>query len=425
MNLLVIGSGGREHALCWTLKKSPAVSALYAIPGNAGIAQVAEIAAIDINDHDAIITFCHSHNIEFVVVGPEGPLVDGLVDRLGTEGIKAFGPSAKAARLEASKGFTKDICSRYNIPTAKAGSFIDAEKAKEYIATMNTPIVVKADGLAGGKGVIIAESKEEAIAAAEEMLSGKFGTAGTSVLVEEFLEGEEVSFFALADGNQALYFGSAQDHKRVGDGDTGLNTGGMGTYSPAPIMTDALVNTVMESIIAPTVAAMKEMGTPFRGMLFAGLMITKDGPQLLEYNTRFGDPETQSLLPRLKSDLLPLLKATAEDGILTQLKPEWQDKAALCVVMAAEGYPEAYKKNTVIRALDKAASVPDVTIFHAGTRQEEGKILAIGGRVLGVTATGKDIAEAQQNAYQSVDIIDWPEGFCRRDIGWRAVGIKG
>lgn len=421
MNLLVIGSGGREHSLCWAFSQNSSVQKLYCIPGNAGIAQVAETVSIDIENHDAVITFCKSKQIGLVVVGPEGPLVTGLVDLLEAENIPTFGPSAKAALLEASKGFTKDICAKYNIPTAKSASFTDVENAEKFILTMNIPIVVKADGLAAGKGVVIAESKEEAVSAVEEMLSGKFGAAGTSVLIEEFLEGEEVSFFALADGEKAVYFGSAQDHKRVGEGDTGLNTGGMGTYSPAPIMTDALVATVMDSIIHPTIQAMKERGTPFKGMLFAGLMLTNEGPQLLEYNTRFGDPETQSLLPRLKSDLAEILLAAAT-GNLENIQLQWHEKAALCVVMAANGYPGKYQKNTVIRQIEKAEAMKDVVVFHAGTQREGSQLLATGGRVLGVTALGKTIAEAKEKAYRAVDAIDWPEGFCRRDIGWRVTG---
>ncbi len=421
MNLLVIGSGGREHSICWALKKSPLVNALYAIPGNAGIAHIAETVAINSEDHDAIVAFCRTRAIDLVVIGPEAPLVAGLANRLEAEDILVFGPSAEAARLEASKGFTKELCVKYGIPTAKAASFIDARKAKEFIASMSLPIVVKADGLAAGKGVVIASSQEEAGKAVEEMLGGKFGTAGASVLIEEFLEGEEVSFFALSDGETARYFGSAQDHKRVGEGDTGPNTGGMGTYSPAPIMTDARVVEVMERIICPTVLAMQAMGAPFKGVLFAGLMMTNDGPKLLEYNARFGDPETQSLLPRLKSDFAAILLAVAQ-GKLNEVTLEWEDKAALCVVMAAKGYPDAYRKNTVIRNLDKAATLPDVEIFHAGTRREAQEVLAVSGRVLGVTATGATINEAQANAYRAVDMIDWPEGFCRRDIGWRAMG---
>lgn len=421
MKLLVIGSGGREHSLCWALKKSPSVHHLYCIPGNAGIAQIAETAQIDTDNHDLVVEFCRLKHIDFVVVGPEGPLAAGLVDRLDKEGILAFGPSAHAAMLEASKTFTKEICVAYTIPTAKAASFTDSGLAASFIRTMNVPIVVKADGLAAGKGVVIAASYEEAIQTVEDMLGGKFGTAGASVLIEEFLEGEEVSFFALADGEKAVYFGSAQDHKRVGEGDTGLNTGGMGTYSPAPIMTDGLVSEVMQQIIQPTMQAMKARGTPFKGVLFAGLMITKEGPKLIEYNARFGDPETQSLLPRLKSDLLTALLAAATGG-LENLTLEWEEKAALCVVMAAVGYPEHYKKNTVIRNVAQAEALPGVMVFHAGTKLENQQLLAVSGRVLGVTALGETITEAKRNAYKAVDVIDWPEGFCRRDIGWRVTG---
>lgn len=421
MNVLVIGSGGREHALCWKIAASPLVAKLYCAPGNGGISQIAECVPLNVQDFDAIVAFCGSHQIGFVVVGPEDPLVAGLVDRLDREGIKSFGPSAKAARLEGSKGYTKDLCAEFNIPTAAYGRFADADAAKIFIAAKGTPIVVKADGLAAGKGVIIAMTLDEATAAIDEIFSGKFGTAGAEVVVEEFLEGEEASFFALCDGTTALPLATAQDHKRVYDHDRGPNTGGMGAYSPAPVLTDAIVARVMREIIEPTVAAMKSRNTPFKGVLFAGLMLTKSGPQLIEYNARFGDPETQVLMTRLKSDIMPALIAT-HDGTLDKVKLEWKDEAALTVVMAANGYPGTYEKDTEINGIDAANALPDVEVFHAGTkRDEEGRVLAIGGRVLNVTATGATVGAAQAQAYKAVALIDWPEGFCRSDIGWRAV----
>jgi phosphoribosylamine--glycine ligase len=421
MNVLVIGSGGREHALSWKIAASPLVSKLYCAPGNGGIAAVAECVPLKVMDFDAIVAFCKSRQIDFVVVGPEDPLVGGLVDRLDSEGIKSFGPSAAAARLEGSKGYTKDLCAEFNIPTAAYGRFADAAAAKAFIAEKGAPIVVKADGLAAGKGVIIAMTADEAMAAIDEIFSGRFGAAGAEVVVEEFLEGEEASFFALCDGETALPLATAQDHKRVHDHDQGPNTGGMGAYSPAPVLTPALVDRVMREIIEPTVAAMKSRGTPFKGVLFAGLMLTRNGPQLIEYNARFGDPETQVLMARLKSDLLPALMA-AHDGTLDKVALDWKTDAALTVVMAANGYPGAYEKDTEIEGLEAAGALPDVQVFHAGTRRDEdGRIFAIGGRVLNVTATGATVGAAQAQAYKAVDLIDWPEGFCRSDIGWRAV----
>ena len=366
---------------------------------------------------------CRDAAIDFVVVGPEAPLCAGLVDRLEAEKIKAFGPSAAAARLEGSKGFMKDFCARHDIPTGAYGRFADAAKAKAFVAKRGAPIVVKADGLAAGKGVIVAATEDEANAAIDDMLAhGRFGTAGAEVVVEEFLDGEEASFFALADGETALPLASAQDHKRVGDGDTGPNTGGMGAYSPAPVITDALAEDIMARIVRPTIAGMKEEGCPYKGVLYAGLMIGRDGPKLLEYNVRFGDPECQVLMPRLKSDLLPALVA-ARDGVLKNFDLRWYDDAALTVVMAANGYPGAYEKGSEIRGLEAAASVENVLVFHAGTGfGPGGAVIATGGRVLGITAIGRTIADAQARAYQAVDAIDWPGGFCRRDIGWRAVG---
>ena len=420
MKVLVVGSGGREHALCWAISASSLCDKLYCAPGNAGVAQVAECVPVPAEDVDAVLAFAQQNKIDFVVVGPEVPLVKGLVDKLEAAGIAAFGPTAAGAALEGSKGFTKDLCAKYNIPTAAYGRFKDVAAAKAFIRQHGAPIVVKADGLAAGKGVVIAQSVAEAEAAAEEMLSGSFGAAGAELVIEEFLDGEEASFFALVDGKTALPLVSAQDHKRVGDGDTGPNTGGMGAYSPAPIVTPQMAETIMAQIIRPTVAAMAEMGRPFKGVLFAGLMIDKDGPKLLEYNTRFGDPECQVLMMRLKSDLLPALMAS-RDGALAHFDLRWHDEAALTVVMAARGYPGAYDKGSEIRGLDKAAKLPGVTVFHAGTAHKDGKIVATGGRVLNVTATGKTVAEAQKRAYEAVDAIDWPGGFCRRDIGWRAV----
>jgi phosphoribosylamine---glycine ligase len=422
MRILVVGGGGREHALTWAIAASPLCDKLYCAPGNAGIAEEAECLAIAAEDVPALVEFAKSKAIDFVVVGPEAPLVLGLVDRLREAGIKAFGPSAAAAALEGSKAFMKDLCAKYDIPTASYGRFIDAERARGFVRTRGAPIVVKADGLAAGKGVIIAQTVAEAEDAIDVMLlQEQFGQAGAEVVIEEFLEGEEASFFALVDGETALPLASAQDHKRAYDGDRGPNTGGMGAYSPAPVVSEALAEEIMARIIRPTMAAMAAEGRPFKGVLYAGIMLTAKGPKLLEYNVRFGDPECQVLCVRLMSDLLPALIA-AHDGVLKNFQLRWQDKAALSVVMAAKGYPESYKKNTEIRGLDKAAALPDVTIFHAGTRRdEEGRIFATGGRVLNVTALGATIAEAQRRAYQAVSLIHWPDGFCRHDIGWRAM----
>ncbi len=422
MKLLVVGGGGREHALCWALAASPLVDRLYAAPGNAGIAREAECVALAADDLDGIVGFCHDAGIDFVVVGPEAPLVAGLVDRLEADGIAAFGPSAAAARLEGSKAFMKDLCAAHGIPTAAYGRFTDRAAAARFIRARGAPIVVKADGLAAGKGVIVAETEAAAIAAVDDMLGGGFGAAGTEVVVEEFLTGEEVSFFALVDGTTALPLATAQDHKRVGDGDIGPNTGGMGAYSPASIVDQAMAETIMDRIVGPTVRAMRDAGAPYKGVLFAGLMIGAAGPKLLEYNVRFGDPECQALLPRLKSDIVPALIA-ARDGVLDAFDLRWRDDAALTVVMAAKGYPGHYQTGSAIRGLDAAAAIEGVTVFHAGTAAApDGRILATGGRVLGITALGATLAEAQARAYRAVDCIDWPEGFCRRDIGWRALG---
>ena len=421
MNVLLIGGGGREHALAWKLAQSPLLGTLYCAPGNAGIAQVAELVTLDVDDHAGVAAFCKSKDIGLVVVGPEAPLVAGLADDLEAQGIKVFGPSKAASALEGSKGFTKDLCAAFDIPTAAYGRFTEPEAAKAYVGAHALPIVIKADGLAAGKGVVIATSLPEAHAAIDACFSGAFGEAGAEVVVEEHLTGEEASFFALVDGETALPLATAQDHKRVHDGDTGPNTGGMGAYSPAPVMTEALCPRVMDEIIRPTVAAMTARGMPFKGVLYAGLMIEDGAPKLIEYNVRFGDPEAQALMLRLKSDLLPALLATAE-GKLGDRALDWHDETALCVVMAANGYPGSYEKGTEIKGLEAAGADPDVEIFHAGTARDGDRILATGGRVLGVTARGADIAQAQARAYAAVDKIDWPGGFCRRDIGWRAIG---
>jgi phosphoribosylamine--glycine ligase len=421
MKVLVVGGGGREHALCWAIGRSPLCDKLWCAPGNAGIAQDAECVPIGAEDLDGLIRFARENQVDFVVVGPEAPLVAGLVDQLDALGIKAFGPSAAAARLEGSKGYMKDLCAKYGIPTAAYGRFQDAGAAKAFVDREGAPIVVKADGLAAGKGVIIAQSVAEAHAAIDNIMGDRqFGDAGNEVVVEEFLAGEEASFLAICDGQDFVPLASAQDHKAVGEGDTGPNTGGMGAYSPAPVVTTAIEAQVIAEIIRPTMAAMMAEGAPFKGVLYAGLMITEKGPQLLEFNVRFGDPECQPLVMRLKSDILACLVGAA-DGVLRDIDLHWHDDAALCVVMAADGYPGAYEKNTEIKGLAAAGDVKDVTVFHAGTISENGRILASGGRVLGVTALGADIAAAQKNAYAAVDLIDWPQGFCRRDIGWRAV----
>lgn len=421
MNILVVGSGGREHALCWAIAASPLTDTLYCAPGNAGIAQVATCLDVAAGDIEGIVDTCNTHEIDFVVIGPEGPLVAGLADALIAVGIKVFGPTRAAAALEGSKGFMKDLCAKYGIPTAAYGRFIDAIEAKEFIARTGAPIVIKADGLAAGKGVIVAETVSAANAAVEDILGGAFGDAGAEIVVEEFLDGEEASLFALCDGDHVLALAGAQDHKRAGDGDTGPNTGGMGAYSPAPILDAAMAERVMAEIVRPTVTAMKAEGRPYQGVFYAGLMIGSDGPKLIEYNVRFGDPETQVLMARLQSDLVPALLACA-DGQLAHIDLRWKDEAALCVVMAANGYPGTYDKGSVIAGLDAASALDGVTVFHAGTAAKNGATVATGGRVLGVTALGKDVAEAQSRAYAAIDRIDWPGGFCRRDIGWRAIG---
>jgi len=420
MKVLVIGSGGREHALAWAISKSPLLSELVCAPGNAGMAEIARCVDLDAGDHAAVIAFCRNAAIDYVVIGPEMPLVAGLVDDLRRAGIEAFGPSAAAARLEGSKGFTKELCRRNDIPTARYQRFFDAESAAQYLREVGAPIVIKADGLAAGKGVTVAMTRDAAFAAVDEIFGGKFGAAGASLVIEEHLTGEEASFFALVDGRSILPLATAQDHKRVGDGDHGPNTGGMGAYSPAPVMTDALCRATMDEILRPTVRALAEAGTPYSGVLYAGLMITEDGPKLIEYNVRFGDPECQVLVMRLEDDILQLMLA-ASRRMLKKMSVHWREETALTVVMAANGYPGSYEKGSEIRGLEDAGADPDVMIFHAGTRRSDGRILADGGRVLNVTARGRSVAEAQTRAYSAVDKIDWPEGFCRRDIGWRAV----
>ena len=420
MNILLLGSGGREHALAWKIAASPLADRLFCAPGNAGIAQQAQCVALDLADHPAIIAFCRAQGVDFVVVGPEAPLCAGIVDDLEAAGIKAFGPSRVAAQLEGSKGFTKDLCRAAGIPTAAYQRFRAADDAKAYVRARGVPIVVKADGLAAGKGVVVAESLAEAEAAIDMILGGELGAAGAELVVEEFLTGEEASFFALCDGETALPLASAQDHKRAFDGDKGPNTGGMGAYSPAPIVDDAISARVMDEIIQPTLRAMRAMGAPYKGVLYAGLMITAEGPKLIEYNVRFGDPECQVLMPRLMSDLLPALLAS-RDGVLKSLDLRWHQQAALTVVMAANGYPGAYTKGSAIEGLAEAAAVDGVEIFHAGTRQDGGRILANGGRVLNVSALGRTVSEAKARAYAAIAHIRWPEGFYRHDIGWRAV----
>jgi len=423
MKVLLIGSGGREHALAWQLAQAEKCTELYCAPGNAGIEECAECVAIPAEDVENLTAFAKEKKIDLVVVGPEAPLVAGLADRLAAAGIRVFGPSASAARLEGSKGFMKDLCAKYKVPTAGYGRFTDLQKAKEFITKHGAPIVIKADGLAAGKGVIIAQTVKEAEEAAASMLTGAaFGSAGQEVVIEQFLDGEELSFFALCDGKGFIPFGSAQDHKRVGEGDTGPNTGGMGAYSPAHMMNDELERKICERIIAPVIDGMAKEGCPFTGVLFAGIMLVKGEPVLLEFNTRFGDPECQTLMMRLDSDLLDILDACAQ-GTLAQIQGGifWRKEVALCVVMAANGYPGTYAKNTPIQ-LGDADLEPATKVFHAGTaRDAKGGLVSTGGRVLGVTALGASVEEAWQRAYGAIAKIDWPEGFCRPDIGWRAL----
>jgi phosphoribosylamine--glycine ligase len=420
MNILLLGSGGREHALAWKMAASPLISRLICAPGNAGIAREAECIALDIADHAAVIAFCRHHGVDLVVVGPEAPLCAGIVDDLEAAGVKAFGPTRAAARLEQSKGFTKDLCRSHGIPTAAYERFRAAEAAKAYVRAHRAPLVVKANGLAGGKGVVVAQDLTEAEAAIDMMFGGALGDAGSEVIIEEFLDGEEASFFALCDGEASIPLASAQDHKRAFDGDRGPNTGGMGAYSPATIIDGGMSSQVMDEIVLPTLRAMKAMGAPYSGVLYAGLMITGTGPKLIEYNVRFGDPECQVLMLRLMSDLVPALLA-ARDGMLRSFDLRWYPEVALTVVMAAKGYPGPYARGSVIEGLADAAAIDGVEIFHAGTRQEGARILADGGRVLNICAVGNTLREAQARAYKAASRIRWPEGFCRRDIGWRAI----
>ena len=423
MIVLVVGSGGREHSICWAIAKSPNCNKLFCAPGNAGIAQVANCVDIAIEDIPGIISFSKEQKVDLVVIGPEGPLVDGLVDQLIANGIKAFGPTKAAAHLEGSKAFMKDFFSKYNVPTAAYGRFSDYEKAVTYVKKIGSPIVVKASGPAAGKGVILCDSEEEAIRALKDIINyRKFGAAGDEVVIEEFLTGEEVSFFALADGKTVVPLVSAQDHKAVFEGDKGPNTGGMGAYSPAPIVTEVLAEEIMKTIIQPTISGMISEGRSFTGLLYAGLMITEDGPKILEYNVRFGDPECQVLMARIKSDVIEVFDAVAS-GRLNEVTISWKNQAALVVVMASKGYPGSYQKGSVIRNLSTVDETDNVIIFHAGTSLSRGQFLSNGGRVLGITALGNSIQEAQIKAYEVVDIIDWPQGFCRRDIGWRAIDI--
>jgi phosphoribosylamine--glycine ligase len=420
MNVLLLGSGGREHAIAIALAQSPLLQTLFVTPGNPGTAALARHVALDITDHPAVAGFCKANHIDLVVVGPEAPLVAGIVDGLTAAGIKAFGPSKAAARLEGSKAFAKDFCARFKIPTAPYALFTEAVSAKAYVRGRGAPIVIKADGLAAGKGVVVAASIAEAEAAIDRMFSGEFGEAGQTILVEDFLDGEEVSFFALCDGARAMEFASAQDHKRVGEGERGPNTGGMGAYSPAPVMDARMRERVMRTIVAPTLKGMALLGTPFKGVLFAGLMICEDGPRLIEYNVRFGDPETQAMLPRFEEDLLALLLACVEER-LPERPARLSAKTALSVVLAAKGYPGAPVSGSEIHGIERARAMPFVSITHAGTKREGQKLIADGGRVLNITGLGANVAEARARAYAAIDVIDWPGGFCRRDIGWRAL----
>ncbi len=421
MNILILGSGGREHGLAWAIKQNPKCDRLLVAPGNAGIAEIAECASFDITDGGQVVNFAEENAIDFVIVGPEAPLAAGVADRLRAAGVLTFGPSAAAARLESSKSFTKEICDACGAPTAAWARFSEAGAARDYIRAQGAPIVVKADGLAAGKGVIVAMDEAEALAAVDGMFSGAFGAAGAEVVIEEFMEGEEASFFVLCDGEDVLPIGTAQDHKRVGEGDTGPNTGGMGAYSPAPVMTPEVQARALEGIIRPTLAEMARRGTPFQGVLYAGLMIRDGAPRLVEYNVRFGDPEAQVLMMRLGAQALDLMQAAAE-GRLAGVSVNWADDHAITVVMAAKGYPGAYEKGSEIRGLNALPEDSRNMVFHAGTARDGGRLVAAGGRVLNVTARGDSLAEARDRAYAMVDAIDWPEGFCRRDIGWRVLG---
>ncbi|APE43000.1 phosphoribosylamine--glycine ligase [Sulfitobacter alexandrii] len=420
MNILILGSGGREHSLAWATLQNPKCDKLIVAPGNAGIAKIADCADLDIMDGGAVAVFCDDNNIDFVIVGPEAPLAAGVADDLRAAGYTVFGPSAAAAALEASKAFTKEICDAARAPTAAYGHFTDADAARAHVKAHGAPIVIKADGLAAGKGVIIAMTEDEALSAVDTMFEGAFGDAGAEVVIEEFMEGEEASFFVLCDGETVLPIGTAQDHKRVGDGDTGPNTGGMGAYSPAPVLTDAIAQRALDEIVRPCMAEMVRRGIPYQGVLYAGLMIRDGAPRLVEYNVRFGDPECQVLMMRLGAQAFDLMHATA-DGRLADARVNWAEDHAITVVMAADGYPGSYEKGSVIGGLDALPEDSANMVFHAGTTRAEGQFRAAGGRVLNVTARGASLAEAQARAYAMVDRIDWPEGFCRRDIGWRAL----
>ncbi len=420
MNILILGSGGREHSLAWAVMQNPKCDRLIVAPGNAGIAQIAECAALDIENGGAVAGFAEENAIDFVIVGPEAPLAAGVADRLREAGVLVFGPSADAAQLEASKSFTKEVCDAANAPTAAYARFTEAAPAKDYIRQQGAPIVVKADGLAAGKGVIVAMDEDTALGAIDDMFGGAFGGAGAEVVIEEFMEGEEASLFVLCDGEEVLSIGTAQDHKRVGEGDTGLNTGGMGAYSPAPVLSAEVEARAMDQIIRPTMAEMKRRGMPFQGVLYAGLMIKDGQPRLVEYNVRFGDPECQVLMMRLGAQVLDLLHAAAESR-LGETRVNWADDHAMTVVMAAAGYPGSYEKGTVIKGLDALTEDSRNMVFHAGTKAADGQVVAAGGRVLNVTARGETLQEARDRAYAMVDKVDWPDGFYRRDIGWRAL----
>ncbi|NOD93475.1 phosphoribosylamine--glycine ligase [Ruegeria sp. HKCCD4884] len=420
MNILILGSGGREHSLAWAVLQNPKCDRLIVAPGNAGIAQIADCAALDIENGGAVVSFAEENAIAFVIVGPEAPLAAGVADRLREAGVLVFGPSAEAAKLEASKSFTKEICDAAKAPTAAYARFTEAEPAKAYIREQGAPIVVKADGLAAGKGVIVAMDEQTALDAIDDMFGGAFGGAGAEVVIEEFMEGEEASLFVLCDGEDILSIGTAQDHKRVGEGDTGLNTGGMGAYSPAPVLSAEVEARAMEEIVRPTIAEMKRRGTPFQGVLYAGLMIKDGQPRLVEYNVRFGDPECQVLMMRLGAQAMDLMHAAAE-GRLGEMRVNWADDHAMTVVMAAKGYPGSYEKGSVIKGLNALPEDSSNMVFHAGTKAVEGQVQAAGGRVLNVTARGDSLQEARDRAYQMVDGVEWPEGFYRRDIGWRAL----
>lgn len=420
MNILILGGGGREHALAWAVMQNPKCDKLIVAPGNAGIAAIADCAALDILDPGAVVEFAESNAIDFVIVGPEAPLAAGVADRLRDSGFLVFGPSAAAAQLEASKNFTKEICAAVNAPTAAYAHFTEAAPARAYVQENGAPIVIKADGLAAGKGVVVAMSEAEALAALDDMFGGGFGGAGAEVVIEEFMDGEEASFFVLCDGETVLPIGTAQDHKRVGEGDTGPNTGGMGAYSPAPVLDDHVAARALDEIIRPTMAEMARRGMPYQGVLYAGLMIQNGAPRLVEYNVRFGDPECQVLMMRLGAQAMDLMHAAAE-GRLTEMRVNWADDHAMTVVLAAQGYPGDYEKGSVIRGLDALPETSFEMCFHAGTRQNEGRTEAAGGRVLNATGRGDSLEDARARAYGLADAVDWPEGFYRRDIGWRAL----